>query len=254
MFYPTVEDVIGVSYQVNEPYFRFMLLADELKDVAEKDRLARKAFDHILATHDACKYNKMLLLSKILEKCPEAIDGITDDSMVESLKELSENMLRRGELISTPELEWVGKYVRTKSAQQEAEKIIFCSMLLGNSGWDKTRHAYKWTISKSVRHGLIRETLQSDNLGSKRKIELAKEIGEPTEDIERRYFRKLLWDRHYDNAAKITARKDEDVLLVVQQNLDAGYFTDALNILTQFLPDRKELAAEIERIIAVFEK
>lgn len=252
MFYPTIEDAVGTSYEVSDPYFRFMLLADGLEDVEEKDRLARKAFHHIIATRHACKYKKMAILDKILEKCPDAIDGITDESMVESLGKLHDNMLCRGELISTPELEWVAKYVRTESARQEAEKIVFCSMLLGDSGWDKGRHEYKWTIAKDVQVDLIRLTIHGENLGSKRQIELAKEIGEPTEDFERRYFRKLLWDRHYDKAKGIVARMDQDVFLVVQQNLNAGYFTDALSIVTQFLPDREDIVAEIKRIIATF--
>jgi hypothetical protein len=186
MFYPTVGEVLGASYEVSDPYFRFMLLADELKDAAEKDRLARKAFHHILATRDACKFDKVAILDKILEKCPDAINCITDESMIEDLEELRDNTWRRNELISTPELEWVIKYTKTMAARQAAERIIFRSMLLGNSGWDKTRHEYKWTISENVRHELIHEILHSDNLGSKRKTELAKEIGEPTEDIERR--------------------------------------------------------------------
>lgn len=251
MFYPTVAGMIG-GYEVRDQYFRFMLLADTLGDSALKDSMARKAFLWVIATRDACRFDKMAILDKILEKCPDAIDGIEDDTMVEALKALRINMRRRGELMSVPELKWVAKYIRTKEARQEAEKIVFSSMLLGGSSWDKIRHEQTWTIPKSVCVKLILEALKDEQLGSKRKIELAKEIKVPTEEYERRYFRKLLWDRHYDVATRVGMKKDEDVFLVVQQNLDAGYFTDALDMVRRFLPDKSDLVSEIERIIASF--
>ena len=256
MFYPTMAPVVvvgeGTDHQITEPYLRFRLLVDSEDDAAEKDRLANKAFVHIIATRHGDNFDKTGMLDRIVEKCPNVTKDLSDKDMIDCLKYLQNNERRRGTLVSTPELGWVNKYVQTPSARQDAEKIVYLSMLQGDSHWDKARHEYSWTISKDTQTDLIRETIQSDSIGSKRKIELSEEIGAPTEDLKRPYFRKLLWDRHYDIAAKVGMTNEEDVLIVVSKNLNAGYFSDALAIVERFLPARQDLIDEIKQIIAVF--
>jgi hypothetical protein len=253
MFYPTLETQVGGSaYQINEPYFRFIILVDTMGDLVARDRLAKDAFRHVLATRDACKSNKALILEDILAKCPHTLNGITDDEMLDSLRRLRDQMLNRGESISTSELKWVAKYMRNDRRRQEAEKIIYYVMLLGSSHWDESRRRYPWTISKQDQVALIGKAINSDSLGNKRRMELAKEIGVPTGELSRPYFRKLLWDQHYDKAAEVGMVNEEDVFAVVSDNLNAGYFRSALEIIQRFLPKRQDLIDEVERIIAAF--
>jgi hypothetical protein len=239
--------------QMSDPYFRLMVIGETL-DAEEKDHLVRKAFLHIIATRDACQFQKIKALDKILEVCPDAIDGITDEAMIEHLGYLRDNMLERHELISTPELEWVAKYVRSSDARIEAEKLVYSAMLLGSDHWDKHRREFKWSILESECIGLIKKALQSDGIGSKRKMQLAKEIGEPTESFARPYFRKLLWDRHYDLAEGVGVKFEDDIIAIIMQNLNAGYFSDALMIVQRFLPDRQDLIDEIQQIINAFKE
>ncbi|MDP2651527.1 MAG: hypothetical protein Q8O94_00110 [bacterium] len=256
MFYPTRVPVVivggGTDYQINEPYIKFMLLADSVKESWEMDRLAKEAFLYIIATRHACKFNKVEMLGEIVEKCPDVVDGISDEEMVNHLKYLRNSEQKRSTLVSTPELEWVTKYVRTPEARQQAEKIIYLSMLRGDSYWDKRRHEYAWTISKDMQDVLILNSIQDKSIGSKRRIELAKEIDFPAEYLQRLYFRKLLWDRHYDNAAEVGMKNEEDVFIVASKNLNAGYFSDAFELVQRFLPARQDLIDEINRIRAVF--
>lgn len=255
MFYPTLKRTAKeAERQIQEPFLWFVLMIDSIADEAERVRLAKATFLYVIATRDALKTQKLKLLGNILRKCPEALDNITDEEMVEGLRRLRSNLMeKRGELISTPELEWVNKYVRQSLLRQEAEKIVYSSMLLGSSHWDMPRREYRWSITEPMRRALIQTAFSEDKLGFKRKWELAKEIGAPTEEFARAYFRKLLWDRHYEKAAELGVENEEDALEVALQNLNAGYFKDALEIVKCFT-NRPDLEAEIKQIMAKFEQ
>ena len=256
MFYPTISPEVivgeGASYQITEAFFRFILLAKTMENGEEKDRLAKEAFLCIISTRDACRHQKDKALAQILSLCPDALNGVTDNEMVDGLKCLHERMKHRHRLVSTPELTWVAHYVRTPEAREEAEKIIYSSMIRGDSHWDKARHEHSWTMSHAVQVELIREALHDKGIGSKRKTELAREINVPEEEMIRPYFRRLLWDRHYDQAMDIKGWKEEDVFLIISSNLNAGYFTDSLELAQRFLPNRQDILDELRSIIAAF--
>lgn len=265
MFYPTLAPVAvvgdGIDFQISNPYIKFRLLADHspnsIKESKEKEHLAKEAFLHIIATKNGCKFDKVGMLAEIVGKCPNVIDGICDEEMIDDLKSLRDNEGNRSLLISTPELDWVRIYIRQEELRQKAEEIVYASMLRGDSHWDKDRHEYPWTLSKSQREYLINEAFMEKGLRGKRRMELAKEAGVSAEgisEIKRPYFCKLLWDRHLDEAKEIGMSNEEDVLFIAQKNLNAGSLTDALDLINAFLPDRKDLIKEIETIINILLK
>jgi len=237
--------------EVSDPYIRLMVIGETLEK-EKKEQLVGQAFLYIISTRNAFKFKKLEMLTRILTFSPSVIDEISDEVIINHFEELRDIMVYRHEMLSTAELEWITKYVRSPESRLQAEKIIYSVMLLGSDYWDKIRHEFTWSISKSDRKNLIKKTLKEERLGDKRKMELAKEIDEPAEKYTRSYFRKLLWDRHYDLAEELGVRFEEDIIKTVINNLDAGYFDDALKIVQRFLPERQDLADEIKSIQSAF--
>ena len=237
--------------RITDPYMRFRTVTECL--TPEEGRgLARGAFRHVLATRNALKCQKNKILREIYGKCPGILKEISDAEMIGCLERLRDFSLVRGESISTAELDWVNIYVQTPEARARAEMIVYSVVLLGSDHWDRIRQEYPWVISEDVCAELIRQALKDKSLGSKRKMELAKEIGQSHEEFARAYAKKLLWDRHYDLAAGVPEKTEEDIITVIVKDLDAGYFQDALEIAECFLPLQPDVAGEIRQIMSCF--
>ena len=116
----------------------------------------------------------------------------------------------------------------------------------------KIRTEFEWTLTDKEKLEQVREVLQDESVGNKKKLELAKEFGEPTEEYSRPYFQKLLYDRHYDNASELGVSDFETIMEVILGNIDHGYFQDALDIAKRFRTDREDLADEIQKLIDTF--
>lgn len=232
--------------QMTNPLFRFWILSPQGQ---ERQRLAKQAFLFVIGTQNAVRYQKAKILNGLIEECPHLLDTISDEEMSTHFQAFYQEAVRRGEVVSTCELRWVSKYVRDPEIRTQIEKMIY-RRLLGSSFGDRERLEYRWTISFSEKQELAREVLLKHGLGSMRKMELAQEFGEPHEEFLCLYYKKLLYDRHYDKAESLGVSYPDVVEEVVVANLDAGYFQDALDVAVRFLLSRVDLAEEIQQMIA----
>ncbi|NTW45758.1 MAG: hypothetical protein HGB18_01730 [Candidatus Moranbacteria bacterium] len=156
-------------------------------------------------------------------------------------------------MIVTPaELDWVGKYISDAKVRIDIEKLIYKNLLQADSYWDPLRKSTKFTITEDQKRELAKEVLRDEEVGLVRKIELAREYDEPNEAYIRVYLRKLLYDRHYDQAAALGANHPDVVIEVVRMNIENLYLSDAENVIRRFLPERKDLLREVRGIKKAF--
>jgi hypothetical protein len=215
---------------------------------------AKEAFLYVISAYGAFTHNKEKMLGKIVEKCPDVVSAISDDELFSAFNRLCKNLINKNEILSPAELTWASQYIKNPGIRKEMEKIIYRVVASGSDWWDGMRREYKWTLSEEEKISLVREILADPKVGSKRKTELAKEFGLEMKLDNLAYFRKLLWDRHYDKAAALgVADADEIVISVIADNIDSGYIKDAADIAQQFIPKRKDIADEISRITAAME-
>ncbi len=237
--------------RISNPWFQFKVLQATLQG-EEKGHLAKNAFLYVINEYNAYSSQKEKILNEITETYPDITEAVCDEDMLEHFQYFCQKARRRNEIVSPVELDWVNKFVRNATIRVRIEKLIYRIVLGASSHWDKMRHDFSWTISDDEKLELVREVLLDKGVGSKRKLELAQEFGQPKDDFARPYYRKLLYDRHYDKADELGVSDSEIVLDVIVANVDNGYFRDALDIAQRFLPERKDLAEEIQQIIAVF--
>lgn len=209
---------------------------------------AKEAFLYVIYAYNAFAFDKKGMLGTIVEKCPDVLEALTEENILEAFKQFYQNTVRRGELISTAEFNWVSQYVKDPDVRKEIEKIAYYSLLSASNHHDEIRQTFEWTINEEEMKGIAKDVLENPNLGSKRKMQVAKEFGEPSERFEKEYLRKLLWDRHYDKAEALGTKNDEVVISVILENINSGYVNDAAQIAARFLPDRQDIADEIQRI------
>lgn len=224
--------------KISNPWMKFKITG----------KSAKEAFLYVIYAYNAFAFDKKGMLGKIVEKCPDVLEALTEESILGAFKQFRQNAVRRGELISTAEFNWVSQYVKSPNIRKEIEKIVYYYMLSASSHHDELRQAFEWTINEEEIKGIVKDVLENPNLGSKRKMQVAKEFGEPSERFEREYLRKLLWDRHYDKAEAFDTKRDEVVISVILENINSGYVNDAAQIAARFLPDRQDIADEIQRI------
>lgn len=238
--------------RISNPWYRFKLLHSTLEGEEEKSRSAKEAFLYVIYHYNAFNFQKAKVLDEIAEVYPEITAAVNDEEIRDHFKSFCEEAQRRNEIVSPAELTWVNKFVRTDTIRTEIEKMIYRVVLRAGSHWLKMRQDFGWTISDYEKLELVREILQDEGVGNKKKMELAEEFGEPADDFARLYYRKLLYDRHYDKAAELGVSDDETVINVIIACINNGYFQDAIDIAKRFLPQRKDLVVEIQQIIDAF--
>ncbi|EKE21075.1 MAG: hypothetical protein ACD_7C00362G0003 [uncultured bacterium] len=209
---------------------------------------AREAFLYVIYAYNAFAFDKKAMLSTIVKKCPEVLNSLTEGDILGAFRDFYGNTIQRGEIMSPAEFEWVSQYVKDSYIRKEMEKLLYRSLLSASSHHDGTRHAFSWTINEDEKKEVANEVLENSNLRSKRKMQIAKEFNKPSEQFEIEYLHRLLWDRHYDKAEAFGIKNDEVVITVILENINAGYIGDAAEIASRFLPDRQDIADEIEKI------
>jgi hypothetical protein len=234
--------------RITNPWYLFRILLPTLEGV-ERGNLAKQAFLHVICSYSAYKSIKELMLGDIAKACPEITDIVSDEEMQMQFQDFCQEARRRREFVSPAELEWVYEFVKSSAIRTQVEKLIYKMGLLASSSWDSTRRAFSWTISESEKLELVREVLRGEEIGSIRKVELAEEFGEPKDDFVRFYYRKLLYDRHYDKAKKLGVSYPDVVVDVIVENINNGYLQGALDIAQHFLPERADLIDEIKEFM-----
>lgn len=244
--------------RITNPWFRFKVLFATLpaEGAGEGERfmLARDAFLHVVANYSAFNFQKEKVLNEIIEAYPGLIDAISDDEMLSKFQDFCREARKRNEIVSPAELKWVEKYVGDSMIFEQIEKMIYRVLLCASSHWDGMRRTFNWTISDIDKQELVRGVLQNEDIGSKRKMEIAQEFGEPDNQFVKVYYKKLLWDRHYDQAQALGVSDLDYVIDVIVSDINSGYFNDAIEVAQRFLPDRQDLIKEIQQIIAAFDE
>lgn len=230
--------------QVTNPWIRYRVMEENPKE----------AFLHVVRNFSAYSHDKKKTLAEIVQAHPEVREDLTADELLNSFRELKVNLRQRNEIMSPAELEWVSEYFTGADFRLIVERVIYHGLLKASDHWDKVRQSFAWTLSQEARKELAVTALKGLTMGAKRKIELAREFGLPQNEAwSHSYFRRLLWDRHYDQATALGLQNvDEIVLQVIVDNLNSGYITDAVSIAQQFLPDRAEIHEELRQIATAF--
>jgi len=238
--------------RIDNPWIEFKVLFPTMKPGEEKALLAKKAFLYVIRTYSAFDdHQKAEMLDEIAQECPDTINDISHEEIHEQFFFLCRQLEGRHKIVSPVELEWVVKYIKIDGYRTDIEKAIYRGLLMASSHWDKMRHKFGWTISEKIRKELARTVLLTeDTVGSKRKLELAQEFGEPKDMFARDYFYKLLYDGHYGQAEKLGVNDSELVIYAIISKIKNEYLDDALNIANRFLPDRQDIIDEIKQIIA----
>lgn len=226
--------------KISSPWMKFKVTGEN----------AKEAFMHVIYDYNAFAFDKKGMLAAIVEKCPEVLNSLLEEEILETFKQFHRNIIQRREIMSPAEFEWVSQYVKDPHIRKEMEKLLYRSLLSASSHHDETRHAFSWIISEDEKKEIVKDVLENFNLRSKRKMEIAREFDEPSEQYEIEYFGRLLWDRHYDKAETLGTKNEEAVVSVILENINSGYVSDAAQIAARFLPERKDIADEIKKIKA----
>lgn len=237
--------------QVSDPLVRLKVLHSKLSD-EERAALAKQAFLHVIAHHNAFKFQKKKVLDEIAQICPDIRDTISEEEMFNYFEDFCAEAKRRNEIVSTAELTWVNRYISSLEIRLLIEKLIYRTLLAASSHWNKLRWDFQWQFNDQEKLMLAREVLRDSRVSAKRKVEIAREFTEPGDDYLRAYYKKLLYDRHYEQAAALEVKSDEIVIEILIKNINYGYFRDALELAEKFLPHQPELAEEIKQIITAF--
>lgn len=231
--------------QITNPRIRFGVLRKAAQG-KEMEDLATKAFFYVIEHYNAFDCQKEKILDEIIQSCPSIADSINGERVLESFKRFFQESERRREIIITEELCWVEKYVKDSSVITQIKKLIYRKLLSASSHQDYQRKTIDLSVEDELE--IVREVLQERSVGSKRKMEIAKEFGEPSEAFTRNYWKKLLYDRHYEKAESLGNFPDVALDIIVE-NINNGYLLDALDVAERFLPERK---GEVEGIINAF--
>lgn len=234
--------------RITNPWIQFKVTFKTLQEEDEKQKLAKKAFLYVVANYNAYDFPKEKMLNKIIEAYPDVILVIYDSDLHDCFDYLYRNAKERNQIISPAELSWVNKYIKNGRRCYQIEKQIYRMLLSASSYWDKIRQRFNWTILDGYKLELVREALQDENLGFKRRMELAQEFGEPKDEFVKAYYEKLLYDRHYDQAENLGISDSELVINVIIKDINNGYVADALDVADRFLPDRKDIIEELHAI------
>ena len=207
----------------------------------------RWAFLYVISNYPAADFAKVLMLKGIMEKVP----GITmsDDELFQAFCRLAERAELRHEVLSWLELNWVTVYIKSPEIHTKIEDIVYRSLLIASDRSDAGRKVFKWGISEERRRTITVDVIMDTDIGSKRKMQLAREIGWPTEVHARDYFKTLLRGNHYD-IARALGLKDTDMLVieVIVDHLNAGLSEDAFSLALEFLSKRQDVIDEIKKI------
>ncbi len=214
--------------------------------------LVREAFLYVIENYNSYSQRKNDLLDKISSIFPTALDQVTNRSIWKSFGIFWATHDGRREVISISELKWVKKYVSDPVIVKKIERLIYKS-LLRSSRNDSIRLGYEWTMSNEDINEVVGHVLLDEGLASKRKMQIALEYDLDMSEYARTYYRKLLWDRHYDKAANLSIETPKDIVEeVIIMNIDNNHFRDALDIAKRFLPKRTYLVDEIEEMQDAF--
>lgn len=235
----TMKRSVMLKNRVSNLWIKFHLTGEDPKGT----------FLYVILNYDAHKTNKVAMLDRVAEETEQLLDSITDDEIYEAWSSFSGQMFRTGQIVSPAELKWIRKYVKDERTCQIMEGTIYSGLARASNYWDNLRNQYEWTITPEKRVRIIQEILDCPgNLGPKRKMELAKEIGQSWQDHAVDYYKRLLRDRHYDQATELGIQSPEAVEEIIVNCVNGGCLNDARNITKQFLPGRQDLLDEIEEI------
>lgn len=207
----------------------------------------RAAFLYVVASENAMTFEKLKALNNIAKVNPEVLDLFSSLDVLQAFHRLVEDSRERGELVSYVELAWVSVYVLDADVRSVIEEAIYYGFLLASDYADKNRKEFKWKLSGPTKKRLAISALENDRVGSKRKMQIALEFGLSSAAYTRSYFKRLLWDKHYDQALKLErCWTDTDVIGVIVENLNSEHYRDAFQIAALFLPHRKDITQELE--------
>lgn len=214
--------------------------------------MAKAAFLFVIEKYDSFRFDKKQRLEDIAQKCPEVLDAMTDDELFQGFNQHIINNNRKNAVTSVADMDWVSQYIKDECKRYKIEKTIF-THLLRASCRTEMRRKFNWTISAEDRIKLVRFVLSDPYLEPAAKMELAIEFGELAEEYIQAHYCKLLYNREYNEAAKLQVVKAEDATInVIVANVCAGYFDDALAITERFLSHRKDIVQEIHQIQDAF--
>ena len=238
--------------QLKNHWIRFKVLYGTVGQ--DKATLARTAVIYVIENFCASSTRKCALLSEIGVVAPLVFESISDTELQGAFQRFSVEVVRHGGMVAQSELHWINVFVRSPTIRMEMEKIIYRSLLIASSFHDEIRRRTKWTFNESDRVVLVREVLATPNLGSKRKMELAREFGEPHQAYLLEYYFTLLCEGHYDNAIQLIGGKDEVfeaagvmVIKAIVAKIDARDYPCAMVIARKFRP-YDTLVSQIQRI------
>lgn len=244
-----------LAEKITNPWFRFKIYFKSLTNLDEMVTMAKSTFLFIVAHYDSYKTKKLAMLEEVVNKCPEVLSCISDSELWLTFEQLVKSCRRRHTIICVSEMKWISKYVDDVKIRSEMEKIIWKSQLTFCCfQMESLPELFDWTISREDSIQLVRDLLQSDDIGVERKMELAIAFDEPAEKYIHEHYSQLLYNREYDEAEKLQVVKAEDATVnVVAANVCCGYFREALAITERFIPHRKDIVQEIQQIQSAFE-
>lgn len=232
------------------------MLTEQITNAWLKYRLTGKdpkeAFLHVIANRNAISFDKVEMLTDIVEKHPEILEVLSDADLYVAFMKLLEYSNSRREILSFVELNWVFKYVNDVKTRTKIKELIFLGFLKADHHWDESRVSFNWALPESRKKALAVQALEDPQLGSMRKMQLAQEFGLPADEYARDYFKTLLWGRHYVAAEVLhLSNTDGEVIEVIMDNLNSCHITDALDIAKRFLPLRSDIIAQLEEMIEI---
>jgi len=210
--------------------------------------MARAAFLFVIGRYDSFKFNKKEMLEEIVQKCPEVLEVITDDELLQGFKQHIANNNRGNAVTSTADMKWISRYIKDEGKRYEAEKMLFTALLL--TSWGKMRREFNWTISAEDCIQLVRDALKDQNSQWWQcKMDLAIEFGEPADEYARNLYCKLLYENEYDAAAALGIKDSDDITITVVTNMVCnGFLRHADRVAKRFLPHRKDIIDEVEQL------
>jgi hypothetical protein len=229
------------------------MLAERITNDLVKYKLTgenpKKAFLFIISNYNAGAANKVKLLAEIANAHPGLIKSIFPYEMFTAFLDLLAHATARGEVLSCAELNWVSLYVTDTAFRLQIEEFIYIGLLRASDHHDLGRRGADWKLTNEAKGMIATQIINDPKIGSKRKMQIAREFDLPWDVHARKYFKTLLEDGHLTTAMALEIENSDDLTIdAIVDKLNTGHVDQAIEIAASFLPHREDVKKELEEI------
>ena len=233
-----------IKESIKSPFLRLIMFHETVIG-EEKRGLTKAAFLFLIIRENAQESNKLGILEFVLCHCPDALDIIKDEEMFSAFEDFCNEAIQDGMIVSLEEMPWIEKYVRNSDTRLRM-RLMICSMIgelvRYNQNIAQIRACSDLNLIAQEEDEFVRLAGINFILGRTKGPEFS------NMEHKKKILYELLWIREYNMAAKLGIDDPEIIMDVIAQNVNSGFFHDALCVAERFLPNGLDIIEELRQI------